>query len=121
MFHLNFRCPNKTAKLICDIGYFSPGKQVDCSSCLLGFKCPTTGMVAPIQCTLGRYQHQTGKSSCIKCEIGKYCNNTLTPGAPCPSGLYSLENYSVCLTCPAGYRYAVIYFSLSITVYVYAF
>ena len=80
---------------------------MNCSSCPSGFKCPTTGLIAPIQCTLGHYQHETGKSSCNKCQIGEYCNDTLTPGTPCPSGLYSLGNSSVCLTCPSGYRYVL--------------
>ena len=83
---------------------------MNCSICPLGFKCPSLGLNTPTQCSVGEYQDEKGMSSCKDCIAGKYCNDTKSSGVLCQPGLYSLGKSSVCVTCPAGYRY-VLYIS----------
>ena len=101
-----FRCPSKTSSVKCTSGSYSPGMQLNCITCPKGYQCPNEGLIAPLQCPLGQYQDETGQSNCEECAIGQYCPNTTSSGLSCATGLYSIGNASVCLTCPAGYRYA---------------
>ena len=104
-WNFDSRCPDKTMTVQCLAGYYSPGKQINCSPCPLGFQCPSDGLLSPTQCSLGRYQDEVGQSKCKDCPIGKYCNNVSASGLLCLSGSYSLGNSSVCLTCPSGHRW----------------
>ena len=81
-------CGNKSAvPAKCASGRYSMGKQVDCTDCPLGFKCPTCDDY-PTPCPSGTATTCKSSTDCPACGAGHFCP-TPSQRIPCPSGTYA--------------------------------
>jgi len=87
----------------CSIGNYL--RDGSCTSCEKGFYCPRENMTVPFPCPLGEYTNNSGSLQCELCHAGFYCNRTDTEPIKCKHGFYSTEKMSICMPCPAGFRW----------------
>ena len=105
---LYFSCFNKASPSACSSGTYAAPDRMSCSSCPIGYRCPTSTMSSPIQCVNGTYQNETGQVVCLDCPGGHSCLYPENTPIPCNSAEYSPVRVSVCLPCPSGYRYVFV-------------
>ena len=87
--------------LPCSAGEYSYAGSTVCSTCPLGYYCPTNSTSEPIPCPDLTYTNQTGSFFCQPCPGGHQCSRNATPEA-CADGYYACSGS--CFPCPAGYR-----------------
>ncbi|EDV28435.1 uncharacterized protein TRIADDRAFT_51343 [Trichoplax adhaerens] len=112
-----YYCPMGTkfaTEYPCPIGTFNNRTGItsinNCSTCLAGYYCGSSGLSVPTgKCNPG-YICPTGMQSPspagTECPLGKYCVAGSTIGSDCPDGTYTPHNGSKsitdCESCPAG-------------------
>ena len=102
-----------------NVGYVCSSLVCECPE---GFRCPSSGLTAPIVCSRGFYTIGRKNIACLTCLLGNYCEKDgtdvaqmkpCTAGNKCSAGSYSpepcdydtyqdLTGQSTCKICPVG-------------------
>ena len=85
----------------CIDGEYSELNNRTCTTCNVGFSCPSPSRSENVGCSAGYYQDAQGRTSCKICPKGMSCSNTGEVG--CNPGEYSDNGMSNCVTCPIGH------------------
>jgi hypothetical protein len=102
-------CPTGTSvPQRCPTGTFSNNTgnvaAANCTACLAGWQCDTTGLVVPVNPCNATYYCPTGTvTPTLLCTPGSYCAGGNAAPVPCDAGTYTnTTGRASCLTCPAS-------------------